>query len=69
MRKELNFLNYVPVVFCSALNKENLEPVVDLAILVGKQRRQRIPTRKLMDIVRSMDHKVIFNYLFYALTI
>merc|ERR1712137_1076814 len=57
VRKELNFLSFVPVVFSSAINKENLEPIVDLAVLVGQQRRQRIPTHKLMDIVRSMDHK------------
>lgn len=57
VRKELNFLSFVPVVFASAINKENLEPIVDLAILVGQQRRQRIPTHKLMDIVHSMDHK------------
>ena len=58
VRKELNFLNFVPVVFASAMNKENLEPVIDLSVLVGQQRRQRIPTRKLMDIVKNMDHRV-----------
>lgn len=58
VRKELNFLSFVPVVFSSAMNKQNLEPIIDLAVLVGKQRRERIPTRKLMDVIRAMDHKV-----------
>merc|ERR1712137_107003 len=57
VRKELNFLSFVPVVFASAMNKENLEPIIDLAILVWEQRNQRIPTRKLMDIIRNLDHK------------
>ena len=57
VRKELNF---VPVVFASAMNKENLEHVTSrhMYTLVGQQRRQRIPSRKLIDIVKNKDHRV-----------
>jgi len=57
VRSELQFLKFVPVIFTSSLSGENVEPLVDLALLAVQQRRERVPTRRLMDIIRSDSHK------------
>lgn len=57
VRNELQFLKFVPVIFTSSLSGENVEPLMDLALLAVQQRRERVPTRRLMDIIRSDSHK------------
>ena len=60
VRRELQFLKYVPVIFLSAINGENVEPLIDLALMVYHQRKERIATRKLMKLLQFSNHKVCF---------
>ena len=52
VREHLRFLSWVPVVFTSATEGINVAAVVDRAIAVSDQRRTRIPTRKLWDLLQ-----------------
>lgn len=49
LKKKLGLFDFLPVVFISALTKQRLYKVVDLAIEVEKRRKQKIPTSVLND--------------------
>jgi GTP-binding protein len=53
LRRELNFLDYVPVLFISALSGKRIEQVLPTALLVQEERLMRIPTSKLNQIIRQ----------------
>ena len=50
-RDRLPMLDYVPIVFISAVTKQRITKVIDQAILVDEQRRRRIPTSQLNDVM------------------
>ena len=52
VRKHLKFMPWVPVVFVSALEGVNVSSVIDLAISVNLERKTRVPTRKLWDLLQ-----------------
>ena len=52
VRKHLKFLPWVPILFTSATEGINVASVIDRAILVNQMRRQRIPTRKLWEVLQ-----------------
>lgn len=52
VRKQLNFLPWVPVVFVSATEGTNVSKVVDMAVDIYRERQTRIPTRKLWDLLQ-----------------
>lgn len=52
VRNELKFMPWVPVVFVSALQGKNVAAVIDKALEVHQQRTQRIPTRRLLDLLQ-----------------
>ena len=53
VRRELNFLPHVPVLFISALTGQRIHSVLEMAVLVQEERMVRVPTSALNRIVRE----------------
>lgn len=53
LRRELNFMPYVPVLFISAKTGQRIHKVLETAVLVYEERLRRIPTSELNRIVRD----------------
>lgn len=53
IRDELGFLQYAPVLYTSALTKQRVHRVVELAKYVADQQAMRVPTSVLNDLVRD----------------
>jgi GTPase len=53
IRNRLKFLDYVPVLFVSALTKQRVSKILPLAVMVAEQRKLRIPTSELNRILRD----------------
>jgi GTP-binding protein len=51
VRSELKFLDYAPVVFTSAKLRQGTEELMDQVILVRTERRKRIPTAELNELL------------------
>ncbi|MCS7041069.1 MAG: ribosome biogenesis GTPase Der, partial [Caldilineales bacterium] len=47
LRSELKFLDYVPVLFVSALTRQRIDRILSTAFLVAQGRQQRLPTAEL----------------------
>lgn len=56
IRNELNFMDYVPILFISALNGQRVDQVLPMALRVQEQRLLRIPTGEFNQIIqRAQD--------------
>ena len=53
IRNRLKFMDYVPVLFISALTKQRISKVLPLAMAVAAQRQVRIPTAELNRLFRD----------------
>jgi GTPase len=53
VRQSLRFLPYVPVLFASALTGKGIGAVMQTAVRIYENRKQRIPTGKINEIVRQ----------------
>ena len=53
VREDLKFLNYIPVLFTSALTGYRVNDVIPIAIDIIEARYQRLPTGQLNDIVHQ----------------
>jgi GTP-binding protein len=53
VRQELNFMDYVPVLFISAKTGKRVDRVLPLALQVQEERLLRIPTSRLNRIIRQ----------------
>ncbi|NOZ49365.1 MAG: ribosome biogenesis GTPase Der [Chloroflexi bacterium] len=53
LREELKFLNYVPILFISALTRQRVNQVLPTALRVRKERFQRIPTSELNKLLQD----------------
>ena len=53
MRERLGLLDFVPVVFASALTGQRAEKVLDVALAVFDERGKRVPTAKLNEVVEA----------------
>jgi GTPase len=53
IRQELNFMNYVPILFISALTGKRVDQVMPLALQVQEQRLVRLPTSQINQIVQK----------------
>ena len=53
IRQELRFLDYVPIVFISALTGQRVSDVISNAIQVDEERHRRIPTSDLNHILQE----------------
>jgi GTP-binding protein len=51
IKDRLKTLDYVPVLFISALTKQRVHKVMEAALAVAERRRQRIPTSALNDVM------------------
>jgi len=57
IRKELNFLDYVPVLFVSAKTGQRTGEILPTALRVQEERLVRIPTSELNRILREAQEK------------
>lgn len=53
VQRELNFMDYVPVLFISAKTGQRVDQVLPLALRVNEERLVRIPTSRLNQILRD----------------
>jgi len=57
IRYELNFMDYVPILFTSALTGKRVDQVLPLALKVQEERLVRLPTSQLNRIVQQAQDK------------
>jgi GTP-binding protein len=57
VRRELNFMDYVPIVFVSARTGQNTDEILPTALRVQEERLVRIPTGELNRILRDAEEK------------
>ena len=57
VREDLKFLDYVPVLFISALTKQRVQKVLPTALAVAAERRRRIPTAELNGVIQDAYHR------------
>jgi GTP-binding protein len=57
VRYELNFMDYVPILFISALSGKRVDKVLPLALQVQKERLIRLPTSQVNRIVQHAQDK------------
>ena len=57
VRADLKFLDYVPVLFISALTKQRVQKVLPTALAVAAERRHRIPTSELNGVIQAAYHR------------
>ena len=53
MRDRLGLMDYVPVLFASAMTGQRAEKVLDLALQVYDEREKRVPTARLNEVVEK----------------
>ena len=51
IKKKLAPFNDVPIIFTSAINKQRIHKVLEIAVAVYKNRKQKIPTSKLNNVM------------------
>lgn len=57
VRQELNFMNYVPVLFISALTGQRIDQVLPTALQVQEERLIHLPTSKLNEILQKAQEE------------
>jgi len=57
IRYELNFMDYVPILFISATTGKRVDQVLPLALQVHEERLVRLPTSQVNRIVRAAQDK------------
>ena len=53
LREHLKFVDYAPITFISALTKQRIDQLLQLALSVADERRRRIPTAQLNEVLRK----------------
>jgi len=51
IKDEMGSIDFVPVIFISALTKQRIFKLIDLCLKVGEERKKKIPTSKLNDVL------------------
>jgi len=57
VRQELNFMDYVPVLFISAKTGQRVDQVIPLALRVQEERLTRLPTSKINRILQNAQDR------------
>ena len=58
LRQELNFMDYVPILFISAKTGQRVDQVLPLALQVQEERLARLSTSRINDIIqKAMDYQ------------
>ncbi|MGI5835327.1 MAG: ribosome biogenesis GTPase Der [Chloroflexota bacterium] len=53
IRRELRFMDYVPLIFTSALTGQRVTKILDTALAIAKEREKRIPTSVINDAMQE----------------
>lgn len=53
IRRAFRFMDYVPLVFTSALTKQRVTKILDMALAIAEERRKRVPTSALNDAMQE----------------
>ena len=53
VRRELNFMPYVPVLFVSAKTKQRVHKIIGEALRIEEEREKRIPTARLNAVIQE----------------
>jgi GTPase len=53
LKEALKFVDYSPIVFVSALTRQRVDHILDLALSVAGERRKRVPTGQLNEVIRK----------------
>jgi GTPase len=57
IRERVPMLKWVPVLFTSALTGQRVQKVLDLILKSAEERRRRVPTREVNDVVRELARR------------
>jgi GTP-binding protein len=58
VRRDLNFMDYVPILFISAKTGQRVDQVMPLALQVQEERLARLSTSKINDIIqKAIDYQ------------
>lgn len=57
IRQELPALPYIPVLFVSALTRQRISKILEVAVQIAERRRQRIPTAQLNRVLLPLIQK------------
>jgi GTP-binding protein len=57
LRERIPMLKWVPVLFTSALTGQRVQRVLDLVLEAAEERRRRVPTREVNDVVRELARR------------
>jgi GTP-binding protein len=57
LRQDLQFVHDAPIVFTSALTRQRVRKILDLALLVDRERRRRISTAQLNAAIQAALHR------------
>jgi GTP-binding protein len=58
IRERAPFLKWVPILFTSALTGQRVQKVLDLVLETAEQRKRRITTREVNEVVRELARRV-----------
>jgi GTP-binding protein len=58
LQKRVPQLQWVPTIFTSALTGQRVHKVLDMILEVAEQRRRRIPTREVNEVVRELVSRI-----------
>ncbi|MHB1686180.1 MAG: ribosome biogenesis GTPase Der [Ignavibacteriaceae bacterium] len=58
IRDKIGSIDYAPVIFISALTKQRIFKLIDLSLSVNEERRKKIPTKQLNDVLLSEIERV-----------
>lgn len=54
IRERVGTLSYAPIVFVSALTKQRIHKLMEIAVAVADERKKRVPTSELNDFLREV---------------
>jgi GTP-binding protein len=58
IREQIGILEYIPIIFISALTKKRIYNVIELAKKVDSERRKKIPTNELNEVMLNEINKM-----------
>jgi GTP-binding protein len=53
VKRDLKFIPYAPVIFAAAKTRYHIAPILDEALKIYEERKRRIPTAKLNEVVKT----------------
>ncbi len=53
VKRDLKFIPYAPLIFAAAKTRYHIAPILDAALKIAEERKRRVPTAKLNEIVKT----------------